>query len=1190
MYLKRLELAGFKSFADRTEMEFVPGVTAVVGPNGSGKSNVSDSIRWVLGEQSAKSLRGAKMEDIIFAGSDTRKPVNFAEVTLTLDNTDRSLDVEYSEVSITRRVYRSGESEYYINNRACRLKDIMELFMDTGLGKEAYSIIGQGKIEEILSTKPEDRRGIFEEAAGIVKYKTRKREAEKKLADTEQNLVRIHDIVTEISEQIGPLQVQAQTARTYKELHRQLVEHEVALYVQQIEAANGKWEEASQRVQELRELLAGQSSKVSKQEADLEQARFHVSQIDQSIEELQQVLLAVSEEAEKVEGQREVLRERVRNLQANRQQTMEQLHRISEKQHALEAELAEEQQRAAEAKQRMSDTHASLQEAESQFYAMVQSLTDDVERLKGDYFEKLNEMANLRNEIRHQQQLVQTAQARMERQLAEKERLEQEEQQRQEKMAALEKQLLEIDQSIQETLARHKERMEKIREGQTLVETTGRELRQWEQKRDAARTRLEMLREMQAEFAGFQQGVKEILKARERGFAGIHGAVAELVVVPEQYETALEVALGGALQNVVVENEAAGRAAIAHLKKHNAGRATFLPLDVIRPRQIQPEDRRRLEQEEGVVGIASELVSFEPAYRPILESLLGNVVVTQTLEQANRVARALGYRYRIVTLEGDLVNAGGSMTGGALKKNTTNLLGRNRQAEELEARMEEIEQAISAHRTRMEQLANEQRHLEQEQESLRTQGETLRLKEQEVKGLLQQLEAEGRALGERIRLAEQEMESYQRESEEASRKKQELEANLAALAEQEQELTAMIAEAEAKRQEQLESREEMNQKITSLKVADAQVRQEYQSRLERTERLQEQKAALQREWEEQNATLASLDELEQSSESSGAKLDQQIAELRQDKDRVAALIQERRSERAALFHRQEQLEQEVKEVRREEKALEEKLHQEEVKVNRSEVELDHLLNKLSQEYEMSYDLAKQKYPPRGDMASETQIVNRLKKEIAALGTVNLGAIEEYERLYERQQFLSAQEADLNEAKEMLYQVITEMDAEMSRRFKETFDAIREQFRDVFVQLFGGGRADLLLSNPENLLETGIDIVAQPPGKKLQNLALLSGGERALTAMALLFAILRVKPVPFCVLDEVEAALDEANVTRFAEYMHRFSGQTQFICVTHRKGTMESADVLYGITMQESGVSKLVSVKLEDSGKFIESAS
>lgn len=1190
MYLKRLELVGFKSFADRTELEFVPGVTAVVGPNGSGKSNVSDSIRWVLGEQSAKSLRGAKMEDIIFAGSDTRKPLNFAEVTLTLDNTDRSLDVEYTEVSVTRRVYRSGESEYYINNRACRLKDIMELFMDTGLGKEAYSIIGQGKIEEILSTKAEDRRGIFEEAAGIVKYKTRKREAEKKLDETEQNLVRIHDIVSEINEQIGPLKEQADTARKYNELRQTLMEHEVALYVQQIEAAHAKWEEASRRVQELQEQLALQTTQASKREADLEQARFHVSQIDQSIEELQQVLLTVSEETEKVEGQREVLKERLRNLAANRQQTMEQMHRITEKRHAVEAELAEGEQLVEETKQRMDDAQASLKEAEDQFAAMLQSLSDDVERLKGDYFEKLNEMANLRNEIRHQQQLSQTSQARAERLELEKERLNQEEAARQTKLAELNVQLQEIDLSIQETLTRYKETIEQIREGQARLEASRRELRQWEQKREAAKSRRDLLREMQAEFAGFQQGVKEILKARERGFAGIHGAVAELVTVPEKYETAVEVALGGALQNVVVEDEAAGRAAIAYLKQHNAGRATFLPLDVIRPRSLQADEKRLLSRQDGVVGIASELVSFQETYRPIVESLLGNVIVTETLEQANRVARALNYRCRVVTLEGDIVNAGGSMTGGALKKNTTNLLGRSRQAEELEAQMAEIEEAIAGHTTRMEQLAEELKRIEQEQERLRTQGESLRLKEQEVKGLLQQTEAEGRSLAERAMLVDQDVASYRREMEEAGRKLAELEAALAVMEKEEKQLSEQITAAEAKRQEQLESKEEMNQKITSLKVLNAQVKQEHQSRVEHLERLAEQRASLLREWEELNQTLASLDELERTNESSSGELEQKIAELRQDKERVAGLIQERRSERATLYHQQEQVEQEVREIRKQVKALEEGLHQEEVKANRFEVELDHLLNKLSEEYEISYDLARQKYPPRGDMAEEQQIVNRLKKEIAALGTVNLGAIEEYERLSERHQFLSAQEADLNEAKTMLYQVIEEMDTEMSRRFKETFDAIREQFRDVFVQLFGGGRADLMLSNPDNLLETGIDIVAQPPGKKLQNLALLSGGERALTAMALLFAILRVKPVPFCVLDEVEAALDEANVNRFAEYMHQFSSQTQFICVTHRKGTMESADVLYGVTMQEGGVSKIVSVKLEDTKTFIESAS
>ncbi|NGQ93896.1 chromosome segregation protein SMC [Brevibacillus sp. SYP-B805] len=1190
MYLKRLELAGFKSFADRTEMEFVPGVTAVVGPNGSGKSNVSDSIRWVLGEQSAKSLRGAKMEDVIFAGSDTRKPVNFAEVTLTLDNSDRALNLEYSEVSVTRRVYRSGESEYFINKRPCRLKDITELFMDTGLGKEAYSIIGQGKIEEILSTKAEDRRGIFEEAAGIVKYKTRKREAEKKLEETEQNLVRIHDIVNEINEQIGPLREQAETARTYKELRRQLTEHEVALYVQQIETTHAKWGEASRQVELLREELLRYGTEASKREADLEQAKHRVNEIDQSIEELQQVLLSVSEEVEKMEGQREVWKERMRNLAANRQQTMEQMHRITEKQHATDAQLAEEMRRAEETKRRMEEAQSALAAAENQFAAAVQTLTDDVDRLKGDYFEKLNEMANLRNEMRHHEQQIQTNQARLARLTQEKERLDAEEAARQEKLAGYHAALQEIDAAIQAALDEYKQLLEAVKDGQARLEAARQEQRRLEQKREACKSRLDLLREMQHEFAGFQQGVKEILKARENGFHGIHGAVAELVTVPEKYETAVEVALGGALQNVVVENEAAGRDAIAYLKKHNAGRATFLPLDVIRPRQLQPEDRRLIEREAGVVGVASALVSFEERYRSIIESLLGNVIVTENLEQANKVARACGYRYRVVTLEGDIVNAGGSMTGGALKKNTANLLGRGRQAEELEAEMASLEEQIAAISDALVRMQAELREQEQKQDGLRTQGETLRLKEQEIKGHLQQAEAEGRSLADRLQLVSQDMDGLAREIEEANGKLSELAERLVELEAEEKGLHDAIAAAEARRQEQLTHKEEINERITSLKVLDAQTTQEHQSRLEQIERLKEQRQALQREWEELNSTLTELDQLEAGNDSVGQQLEAKINELRQDKERVAGLIQERRVDRAHLYNQQEQAELETKEIRRQVKMVEEKLHQEEVKVNRFDVELDNLLNKLSEEYELSYDLAKAKYPPKGEIASEQQIVASLKREIVALGTVNLGAIEEYERLAERQQFLSSQEADLNEAKAMLYQVIAEMDVEMSRRFKETFEQIQVQFRDVFVQLFGGGRADLILTDPDKLLETGIEIVAQPPGKKLQNLALLSGGERALTAMALLFAILRVKPVPFCVLDEVEAALDEANVVRFAEYMRAFSKETQFICVTHRKGTMESADVLYGITMQEGGVSKIVSVRLEDTHKLIENAS
>ncbi|MCR8939112.1 chromosome segregation protein SMC [Brevibacillus laterosporus] len=1190
MYLKRLELIGFKSFADRTELEFVPGVTAVVGPNGSGKSNVSDAIRWVLGEQSAKSLRGSKMEDIIFAGSDTRKPVNFAEVSLTLDNSDGSLDTEYSEVTVTRRVYRSGDSDYSINKRSCRLKDIMELFMDTGVGKEAYSIIGQGRIEEILSTKSEDRRGIFEEAAGIVKYKTRKREAGKKLDETTQNLVRIYDIRSEVEEQVGPLQEQAEKAKTYKGLHEKLIQHEVALYVQQIEQTHAKWEETKRQSADFENQLAKRTAQAGQQEAELEQARYKVNQIDESIEELQQVLLTVSEEAEKVEGRREVLRERKRNLEANRKQTMEQMHRLTEKQHALEEELTAEEARREEAKGKMREAEGKLKKAESEFQVVVRGLTDDLEKLKSDYFDKLNEMARLRNDIRHQEQTRDTSKARIERLQVDRDRLVSEESTQLHTGEGHATELATIEQKLNTTLTRFRELMAETRGQEQQIEEAEKEIRRLEQQREATRSRLDLLKEMQHDFAGFQQGVKEILRAREKGMKGIHGAVAELMTVPRKVETAIEVALGGALQNVVVNDEAAGREAITYLKRHNLGRATFLPLSVIRSRSLTSEDERQLRHENGVVGIASRLVSFDEAYRAVVESMLGNVIITETLEQANRVARSCHYRYRVVTLEGDIVNAGGSMTGGAVKKNNANLLGRNRQVEELEGMLDTLHNEMIQKKASIDAVTKTAKQAEEQQEKLREQGEVLRLREQELKGLLQQAELSGKSLRERMAVLDQDMALYQKEMNDAEHKLMELTQQLKGLEEEEHLLTTAIATAETRRKEHMLSKEEMNEQITSLKVLVAQVKQEHASRIEQVERLREQRTLLTKEWEEANQALMDLHSLDDNNDSFFGELDEKITELRQDKDRVANLISERRGDRASLFAKQEQLELEVKEIRKQVKALEEKLHAEEVKGNRYEVELDHLLNKLSEEYELSFDLAKQKYPPLGEIAEQQVVVNGLKKQIAALGTVHLGAIEEFDRLAERLDFLRKQEEDLIEAKEMLYQVIAEMDTEMSRRFQQTFDEIRVQFQDVFVQLFGGGRADLLLSQPDRLLETGIDIVAQPPGKKLQNLALLSGGERALTAMALLFAILRVKPVPFCVLDEVEAALDEANVSRFAEYMHHFSGETQFICVTHRKGTMESADVLYGITMQEGGVSKLVSVKLEETKKLIDSAS
>jgi chromosome segregation protein len=1181
MYLKRLELVGFKSFANRTELEFVPGVTAVVGPNGSGKSNISDAIRWVLGEQSAKSLRGSKMEDIIFAGSDTRKPVNYCEVALTLDNSDRILKIDYSEVTISRRVYRSGESEYYINRQSCRLRDIIELFMDTGVGKEAYSIIGQGRIEEILSTKSEDRRGIFEEAAGIVKYKARKREAEKKLNDTELNLLRINDIVSEIADQIEPLKVQADKAERYLRLKEDLKNNEVGLYLSHIEQYNQSWNDSKQQFQTYKEQHAIVSSDLTAIEAQLASWRWKLNEQDHELEKLQVTLLEVSEEVEKTEGKREVLRERKKNVTQNYHQTTEKKAQLELRMKELSAHLEAEQQRLTTLKEEAADTHKELQHHEGLLGQISKELATDVEQLKNEYIELLNHIASLKNDIRHMGQSLDSSEQKTTRLRTQHQELHLLKNEIQSKKETAHMELQTITKSIQDCLEDYKKTSVASKEKGLMKEQHTARLRKLEQRIESLTSRKELLQEMQASYTGFMQGVKEILKAREKGLLGIHGAVAELVTVSTELETAIEVALGGAMQHVVVENEAAGRKAIQWLKERKGGRATLLPLDVIRPRKVGIADETLMRSLEGFVGIASDLVLTQSLYKGIIQNLLGTVIVTKSLEQANEAARKTGYRYRFVTLEGDVVNPGGSMTGGSIQQKNTNLLGRSRQLEDIEEELGSITEDVQNLREELSNLDIELRRTLKEQDRLRNLGEELRLNEQKAKSRLIQYEAEENNLMDRVNNLDQDIHSLTEERETNDAKRTAVLNQLRLSEQEERTLKEKIANIEAHRVTLQSSKEEYAEKITELKVKAAELRKQQEAVLSITQRLQEEHDTHKSEWSSAVNYLQTLDELKQGNIESEEELDKKIAQMRQDKDQTGERIVLSKQERAKSLVQIDQLEGDSKLTRKRVKELEEKFHKEELKVERCEVELDNLLLKLNEEYGYSYEVARESYRLPSDPKETEVLVANIKSEIADLGMVNIGAIEEYERQAERLQFLSGQSRDLDEAKQTLYQVIREIDEEMSKRFLETFQQIREQFQNVFTQLFVGGRADLVLSNPEDLLFTGVDIVAQPPGKKLQNLALLSGGEKALTAIALLFAILKIKPVPFCVLDEVEAALDDANVYRFAEYLREFSGKTQFICVTHRKGTMEGADVLYGVTMEEQGVSKLVSVKLED---------
>lgn len=1189
MFLKRIELSGFKSFADKTELEFVQGITAVVGPNGSGKSNISDGIRWVLGEQSARSLRGGKMEDIIFAGSDARKAVNYGEVSLTLDNTSQSLPLEFNEVTVTRRVHRSGESEYYINKQPCRLKDITELFMDTGIGKEAYSIIGQGRIEEILSTKSEERRGIFEEASGIVKYKSRKKETEKKLQETEQNLLRIHDLVSELEDQLEPLSNQSEKAIRFKELKEQLKSNEIAMYVYQIEQIYQTWTETNQKLDKLRELQLELSNFVSLHDAQLEKERWETKRLEDEIEQMQGDLLQLSEDFEKCEGHGELLKERRRNYAANQEQLAAGLAQQDQRFQEKESEIAQIRQKMLAVTSKLEEDQAQLKAEEDRLLGVTGGISSaEEDRLKGELLEALNLLANARNEFRYAEQQLEALGRRMGRLDDEHRKWQEQQVGIAERKASLERRLEEAVRSIAETRERYLEQSQGLKSKQSLSEEVQATLRKWEQKMDTLISRRDTMREMANDYDGFMHGVKEVLKAKDRGdLRGIKGAVAELIKVPAEVEVAVETALGGALQHIVVDNEANGREAIAFLKRRQLGRATFLPLDVIRGRFIPDGEQRQLQGLDGFVGIAVDLVQFDEPYRQIVSSLLGNVIIANTLEVANRIAARVQYRYRVVTLEGDVVNPGGSMSGGSQQKKTTSLLSRQRQIEEMDKEIQDSESQLSDLRQKAEQLRHEIGEAAQELDELRAAGEKGRIEEQQIRASLEPLEQEAKQVAEQLAL-------YGADGETLVRERLELESRQsAALNEQdrlqqlEAELQQAIRDAEIRRKASESVKEELQTQLTDIKIKVASQSQEKQSLLEQERRYLLELEMMTAEMERSRELQRELESNMEQNEQDAVLQIELLNDLSLKKHNCAERLDVKRAERAQWVAKLEAEESKTKEQRTKLKQVEEELHQTEVRVNRLDVELENLLKKLSEEYELSFELAKVRYPVPEDVAGMQNKVRELKRDISLLGEVNLGAIDEYQRVNERFQFLSEQKNDLIEAKTALYIVIREMDEEMAKRFRTTFDGIRSHFVVVFAKLFGGGRADLILSEPGDLLQTGIEIVAQPPGKKLQNLQLLSGGERALTAIALLFSILCVKPVPFCVLDEVEAALDEANVTRFAEYLREFSQQTQFIVVTHRKGTMEEADVLYGITMEEGGVSKLVSVRLEEDEAVME---
>lgn len=1189
MFLKRLETIGFKSFAERVSVEFVPGITAIVGPNGSGKSNVIDAIRWVLGEQSAKSLRGKKMEDVIFQGSETRKPLNFAEVSLILNNENGLLPIDYQEVKVTRRVYRSGESEFLINKQPCRLKDIVDLFTDTGLGRESFSIIGQGKIDEILSSKADERRAVFEEAAGVMRYKRRKEEATFKLKETEDNLARVEDIIHEISQQLEPLKIQSEIAKKYKALKKQLTEKEVALLVTEIDELHKEWSTILEKIEREKLTFMEQQTTIQQLEATIVKKREETEYVESEIHTLQRRLLEVTELIEQTEGKRNVLIEQRKHREENKQNLLREKEIVEGELKHTEAQIKVEKEKLSLVERRLNQLKAEMKDIEEKLYNTHEKIADEIESLKSDYIELLNEKAVLNNEHHALNNRLEQINRLLK--------------QHEESHLDLIKnvQAIELEkEKVTKLIEHHKQTIinyekelnvlnERIHKETSHIETKRRNWYELNERITKLSSRKEMLVEMKKNYQGFAYGVKEILQASQKGILpNIIGAVIDLIDVPTNYMIAIDTILGAQAQYVVVPDDETARLTIEWLKKENKGRATFLPLQTIVSRKLPEQVHQIIKREQGFIGIASELVRVDDRYRIVAEHLMGNVIVTESLETANKIARITNRKYRIVTLEGDVVYPGGSISGGAQRKKNFSLFTREKE-------INHLTKSIEHYTEKMNQLQIELTDRKNQLETLKATvaKTTTMVKEEQEK--LQHLINEQNEINLKAQSYEDRMTTYEYQKneyeEELASLRQHLENNRNQLNEITSKIKTIEQTIEEKTNEQktLQQNEQQNrEKLHELQLENAEQNERYKNHNEKVNSLHEMFQSYQEKLKEMDENLHEIEKLEKQVENID-EIETKISKLRKEREQITTNIDELQQVRKEKL---QAIEDEEREVKTQQKLLEQKqtfLQEKEIEANRLDVMLENRLQTLQKQYTMTYEKASEMYEKVTDVAKVRREVNDLKNEINRLGTVNLGAIEEFERLSEREAFLHEQRNDLLEAKETLYNAINQMDEEMISRFKETFHQIQNNFSIVFKQLFGGGYAELVLTDPNNYLETGIDIVARPPGKKLKTLELLSGGERALTAIALLFAILRSRPVPFVILDEVDAALDEANVERFASYLKSFSKESQFVVISHRKGTMEEADALYGVTMQESGVSRFVSVKLEEADELVKTS-
>ena len=1173
MYLKEIEIQGFKSFADKTKVVFDQGVTAVVGPNGSGKSNITESLRWALGESSVKSLRGGKMPDVIFAGTESRKPLNYASVVVTLDNHDGFIKDAGQEIRVERHIYRSGDSEYKIDGKKVRLRDIHDLFLDTGLGRDSFSIISQGKVEEIFNSKPEERRAIFEEAAGVLKYKTRRKETESKLQQTQDNLDRLEDIIYELDNQIKPLEKQAENARKFLDLEGQRKAIYLDVLVAQIKENKSELESTEEELAQVQELLTSYYQKREKLEEENQTLKKQRQDLQAEMAKDQGSLMDLTSLISDLERKLALSKLESEQVALNQQEAQARLAALEDKKNSLSKEKSDKESSLALLEENLVQNNQKLNRLEAELLAFSDDPDQMIELLRERFVALLQEEADVSNQLTRIENELENSRQLSQKQADQLQKLKEQLATAKEKASQQKDELETAKEQVQKLLADYQAIAKEQEEQKSSYQAQQSQLFDRLDNLKNKQARAQSLENILRNHSNFYAGVKSVLQEKDR-LGGIIGAVSEHLTFDVHYQTALEIALGASSQHIIVEDEEAATKAIDFLKRNRAGRATFLPLTTIKARTISSQNQDAIAASPGFLGMADELVTFDTRLEAIFKNLLAATAIFDTVEHASTAARQVRYQVRMVTLDGTELRTGGSYAGGANRQNNSIFI--KPELEQLQKEIADEEESLSTDEASLKNLQDEMARLTERLEAIKSQGEQARIQEQGLSLAYQQTSLQVEELETLWKLQEEELDRLSDGDWQADKEK--CQERLAAIASDKKNLEAEIEEIKSNKNAIQERYQNLQEQVAQARLLKTELQGQKRYEVADIERLGKELDNLDIEQEEiQRLLQEKVDNLEKVDTN---LLSQQVEEAKTQKTNLQQGLIRKQFELDDIEGQLDDIASHLDQARQQNEEWIRKQTRAEAKKEKVSERLRHLQSQLTDQYQISYTEALEKAHELENLNLAEQEVQDLEKAIRSLGPVNLDAIEQYEEVHSRLDFLNSQRDDILSAKNLLLETITEMNDEVKERFKSTFEAIRESFKVTFKQMFGGGQADLILTEGD-LLTAGVEISVQPPGKKIQSLNLMSGGEKALSALALLFSIIRVKTIPFVILDEVEAALDEANVKRFGDYLNRFDKDSQFIVVTHRKGTMAAADSIYGVTMQESGVSKIVSVKLKD---------